>query len=156
MNNPGKIFEEDFKKSVPEEMLLLRQKDAGGWGKSSSTRFTISNICDFVLFTGHRLFMLELKSFKGKSFSITNVRENQTKGLTHCSGKQGVKSGFILNFRDYNRTFFLSIEEFNQFIRENTRKSIPLEHCEEFCIELRAKRKVTRYRYDITEFIRSV
>lgn len=154
--NFGKAFESDWKSSVPDHMLILRQKDAAAWGNSTNVRFTISNICDYILFTGHRLFMLELKTFKGKSFSIGNVRLNQTKGLTDCSTKLNVKAGFVLNFRDCERTFFLSIQEFNQFVAGGTRKSIPISYCEEFCTEIIGKKKITRYRYDIEKFVKEV
>ena len=155
MTNPGKVFEDSFRKSCPDDMLILRMNDGGGWSNSTTTRFTSSNICDFLLFTGYRLFMLELKSLSGKSLPLQNIRENQIKGLLLCGTKPNVKAGFIINFRDINETYYLPACEVEIFQTQNARKSIPLDYVREFGVLVPQKLIKVKYRYDFS-FVKEV
>ena len=76
MKNTGKKFEEDIKKSIDDTAFLYRLKDSGGsWQGGNKGRFTPSNICDFILFKGSKLYLLELKSHKGKSIPYTAIKQ---------------------------------------------------------------------------------
>ena len=47
MKNIGKKFEEDFRKSIPDNMFYYRFRDSGGtWGGNEKMRFTPSNIAE--------------------------------------------------------------------------------------------------------------
>ena len=49
--NEGKLFEDDFKSSVPDTCWFYRFKDnAASFAEGSKTRFTSHNICDFEVF----------------------------------------------------------------------------------------------------------
>ena len=64
----GKIFEEDFIKSIPSYCWHKRLNDnAASWGNSTNTRFASTNECDFLLFdcNSRTLSALELKSTQG-------------------------------------------------------------------------------------------
>lgn len=53
----GKAFENDFAKSCPDNMLLVRLKDGKGYGK---------NPADYILLSKHAGYLLELKTTKEK------------------------------------------------------------------------------------------
>ena len=60
--NEGKKFEADLKSSVPDTCWLYRLRDnASSFANGTNTRFTSSNICDFILFDdmSKTLFLLE-------------------------------------------------------------------------------------------------
>lgn len=156
MNNQGKSFEQDLRNSVPSEWFVQRLRDSGGWSNGTNTRFSIKNEFDFIIFTGHRLFCLELKSTLGKSLPLGNIKENQVKGLIEANKKAGVVAGLLINFRDLDKTFFFSAVELQHFIETESRKSIPIGHCEEFGVLVPQKKKITRYSYDIKEFVKEV
>lgn len=61
------------------------------------------------------------------SFPLQNVHEHQLKHLRAIYKHGGI--GFlIIRFIPINKTFFLSIEKIDKFIKENSRKSIPIDY----------------------------
>ncbi len=115
--NTGKIFEDDFKNSVPDYCLLHRLKDtAQAYNNSKATQFTWNNPCDFFMFDTVKciFYCFELKSTQGKSMSFEDIEtENPKKRMIHkhqilslleFSKYNNVFSGFIFNFRDQKNT----------------------------------------------------
>ena len=98
--NEGKKFEQDFANSVNKDKYwLYRFRDnAASFSGGTNTRFTSSNICDYLLFDNdtRTLYLLELKSTKSSSISYTMIRDNQIKELTEAS-KYNLIAGFIFN-----------------------------------------------------------
>jgi recombination protein U len=128
--NHGKIFENDFIKSFKDETFTYRFKDsASSWQGGEQSRFTPTNICDFMVYTKGLLWLLELKSHMGKSLPLTCIREKQIAGLLNAFEK-GVRAGLIINFREVNRTYYLPIYSVMQFLQEQDRKSIPIDWIE--------------------------
>ena len=89
------------------------------------------------------------KKCKAKSIKyhqIKNLREDSYKGL---------RSYFIFNFREYNTTYALPIEEFIKFWENTDKKSInqddirALEHC---IIPQEQIRKTKHWSYNVEEF----
>ena len=69
----GKKFEALFVKSCAEQGIdTTRLKDAGWQGEKTIRRFTVKNICDFVLFNGQSLYFLELK-YRSKSLRFDEM-----------------------------------------------------------------------------------
>ena len=96
--NEGKKFEADLKSSVPDTCWLYRLRDnASSFANGTNTRFTSSNICDFILFDdmSKTLFLLECKSTKGTSVSLSMLRDNQIKGLKEADVSIGFLGGNI-------------------------------------------------------------
>ena len=63
--NPGKIFEQAIKDSVPNTCWIYRFRDnAASFGNGNNTRFASSNICDYLLFddNSRTLYLLEIQS----------------------------------------------------------------------------------------------
>ena len=153
MKNEGKKFEEDFKKSVPDDVYFLRLQDAGGWSNADNTRFTVSNICDAIMYKVPFLHMIELKSHKGKSIPFSCIREKQLLKLAEADNYNGVAAWFIFNFRDAESTYAVRATKLIDFMSNTDRKSIPIDFCAKKGIVLPAVKKRTRWRYYLRNFM---
>ncbi|HYE12215.1 MAG TPA: Holliday junction resolvase RecU [Patescibacteria group bacterium] len=157
--NSGKLFERDFKDSIPKELFFYRLRDgtASFGGSSDNVRFQASNICDCVLFDNRtqnrKLLLLELKSHKGKSIPLSCIRPNQMIELAKANMCKGVYPGIIFNFRDAAETYFVMIDEIASFTALTERKSIPINWIREKGIHIPQQLKKVRYRYDIETFL---
>lgn len=152
MQNEGKRFEEDIKKSVPKEYWYYRFKDnASSFSGGEGTRFATSNICDCEVMTEEYLFLLELKSHKGTSLSFTCIRNNQIEEMSKVNYKR-IKAYFIFNFRDKEKTFAVDAKKVKSYIEAAERKSIPIDWCRENGIEIEAQKKKARYKYNLENF----
>jgi recombination protein U len=158
MQNEGKKFEEDFKKSVPKEYWIYRFRDGtGNFGgtKNENVRFQASNICDFEVVTDKFVFLLELKSYKGASISFEAIRDNQIKQMSEIEHSK-IKAYFILNFREKEKTYAIEAKKLKEFIESSDRKSIPIQWCIDNGIQIKSAKKKARYSYDLTEFFKEV
>lgn len=158
----GKQFEDNFKNSVPNYALSYRPPDsAQGFdvGASNKLRFSRHSPCDLMIFDGTRnLFLtLELKTFQG---SCSFERNKNEKGIIHYYQIEKLKefanykrviSGFVLDFRSTDHTYFLNINDWDNLISHIEKKSFNeqdlLEYASPILIE-KEKLKVN-YRYDV-------
>lgn len=132
----GKIFEQDFYKSCPDNSLLVRLKDGKGYGK---------NPADYILLTKHGGYLLELKTTKEKRLPKANVREHQLAILAEAS-KLGLHAYFIVNFRTYDETYLISGDVLQREFED--KKSIPIDWFRENCKRIKQTKKRTRWRYE--------
>jgi recombination protein U len=153
--NPGKAFEIDFVKSIPDRCDITRLKDGGGWSDATNTRFTSSNPCDFIVYSASQhemdtgvLYKLELKSTKGISLPFGNIKEHQLKELTE-SGTKGVMAWFIVNYRQVNETYVIAAHTLASYIESGVRKSLPVSYCRDNCLLIKQSLIRVRYRYDL-------
>ncbi len=150
--NPGKKFEEDFIKSIPDRCDVTRLKDGGGWSNATNMRFTSNNPCDFIVYSSRGLFgkmyKFELKSTLGKSLPLSNIKSHQLTGLCDSEDKL-VDSGFVVNFRDVNETYFAEASAVWIFTQTESRKSIPLSWFRGKCTQIQQSLIRVRYRYDL-------
>lgn len=163
MKNLGKVFEDNFRKSIPKtpNIFYYRLKDTASsyYGGNEFLRFSQSNIADaFLLYTSKdygltHLLILELKSHKGKSLPYTAIRENQLNEMLHASEYNNVVPLLIVFFSDIERCFALHIVKVMKFIQESERKSIPLEYFEEQGTEIEVQKLRTNYRYNVEKFL---
>jgi len=146
----GKKFEQDFQKSIQPLQVLIRLKDAGGWGRAENTRFTVKNVCDFIFFDGIEKipYLLELKSTKGKSLPISRFTQFETMLIT-LNNQTWVQGRLIVNFRDINETYSIDIKLLESFIKETTSKSLPLSLFKERGILINSQKKRVRFSYII-------
>lgn len=160
MANLGKIFEDNWRLSVPKNVFFYRFRDSSGsWGGNQQLRFTPSNIADCILYDAYALHLIELKTHKGKSIPLTCIMGNKTKekqmrDLRDANEFNGIYSSIIVFFSDVERCFELGIEEFFEFINENERKSIPIEYFEKYGWEIGVEKLRTNYRYDIENWLK--
>jgi recombination protein U len=163
--NDGKIFEQDFRKSIPDSCYSLRLNDpAQSFNKANDgLRFSLHNPYDTILFDGKKLYCFELKTslnsltfwkpeyeYKEKHQSINN-KSNQIIGLTNASKFENIIAGFIINFRsDINKTYFVSIDEFNKLINSISKKSFNCADVEKYtsAILIEQQIKKVHYKYD--------
>lgn len=166
MKNQGKIFEQDFQKSVPDYALLYRIPDpAQAFGGSANTRFSRHNPFDFLLWDSKRrvLYALEAKTVKGKSISFERDKSEhgeihyyQVAGLNAWNQYDGVTCGFVIEFRELERTVFLEIDDYNRLVSGLEKKSFNFGDLEDsglpFVIIPQIKKR-TRYVYDVEKFL---
>ena len=155
--NQGKLFEQDFQKSTPSTCWIYRLRDnASSFANGNATRFTSSNICDYLLFDdiSKTLFLIECKSTQGTSVPLSIVRDNQIKGLLDTS-KHNLIAGFLINFRNKdNNTYFISINNYIKMINNINKKSFNIRDLTvNGAIEINSTKKRTRYTYDIKKMI---
>lgn len=132
MMNAGKKFEQNFANSVPDDVYFMRIKDsANNFSRSESSTFATTNPFDcFIVYEG--LFLpIELKTTKGKSFSVQSqnlengkdIKYHQIKSLEKSQSFDNIYAGFILDFRDSN-TYWINILDFLKFMNNTKKKSI--------------------------------
>ena len=167
MNIDGKLFEEQWKRSIPEDVYYLRLKDnPSSFGKDSSfVRFTLNNPFDCLVFYNGFLFPLELKSTSSKSISIQTKKEekgkmikiNQIEGLSKSNKYENIFSGFLFDFRESEKTFWMGINDFLKFQEENNKKSINEKDIIKYnAIEVEKEKKKTRYVFSVKKLIEDV
>ena len=148
LQNEGKKFETDFIRSVPKDWFHYRLNDSSSsWSSGEKARFTPSNICDFIVYNS-TLWLLELKSHKGKSIPFSCIRPKQVEGLMDAYTKK-VNAGYIINFRDIEETYFVYADAIHVFMKNETRKSIPLIWIKETGVLIPQTKKKVRYNYDL-------
>lgn len=158
--NSGKLFEQDFKNSVPGTCWIYRLRDnASSFANGTNTRFTSSNICDYLLLDdiSRTLYLIECKSVKGTSIPLTMVRDNQIQGLLEAS-KHTLIAGFLVNFRNSNNnTFFISINNFIRMTENMNKKSFNIKDLIKYnALKIQNTKKRTRYTYDIQKMIQDL
>ena len=160
MKNLGKIFEDNWKKSIPDHMFYYRFRDSASsyYGGNDNLRFSITNIADCLVFNGNELFLFELKNHKGKSIPLTAIigkksKEKQINDLVDASCKIRVSCYLVVFFCDVERCFALDINDLYYFLKNEDRKSIPITYFEEDGIEIPIKKLKTNYRYDLNVLI---
>lgn len=152
--NSGKRFEQCFRKSVPKNIFYYRLKDSNNtWSNGDKTRFTNTNICDSIMFDGFYLYMLELKSTKGKSLPYSNIREHQINDLLWCDTFNNIISGLVIEFSDYNECYFIEISRFKVFKDSSDRKSLPIDFCKKKGIKIDVEKLKVNKKYNIEKFI---
>ena len=157
MKNPGKIFEEDFYNSCPSCIWIKREKDNVMFsGHQDNMRFTMSSDYDFEVFNGKILYLLELKSTKGKSLSYSAFKKtdkyDQLERLLQHSNYENVSGGIIINFRENELTYYIPVRLFIAIKNTSDRKSISLDECKLHGEQIYQELKRTRYRYSFDLF----
>lgn len=151
MLNEGKKFEQDIQKSIKndDETYIYRFRDSpGAWGNGDKTRFTTSNIADYLLVKRDKVLFLELKSVKEKRLPLGNIRINQLNGLAEIKHKN-IKSYFLINFRKEEKTYAVTPQQILDFLENQERKSIPLSYFEDNGILIKQVKKKVRWKYDL-------
>lgn len=165
--NSGKIFENSFRDSIPENIYFYRLRDPANsfGGDGANLRFTLKNDYDCFLFKEPNFFPCELKSNQGTSFSIQHTKEekgkdiklSQINGLTKAGVHPGVLAGLILNFRKTQNTYWLDIRKFNEFNAGTEKKSINENDVIEYSgVKIRSELKKIKYKYFVGEFIENI
>lgn len=167
--NTGKVFEQNFKKSVPVEFYYLRLKDPAVGFTGGTSSFAVANPFDCVIYTGRCLHCLELKSKNGaitywrQDFETDGkkhtfeIKKHQILGLMDAAGHEGVKAGLVINFRHTGETFYIPIQRFTEYTAELARKSVNVGDMKAMgAIQLAVKQLKVNERYDIRQLLEVV
>lgn len=153
--NPGKLFEENFKKSIPEDTYYLRLNDSSiGFDIENSTqRFALKSPYDHVLYKRPNMYSLELKSVQNGAISYSGanpkIKEHQINELIKASNF-GIVAGFICNFRDTGNTYFLHINNFLLIRGTLKKKSFNEKDLEGISLAIPSRKLKVNYRYDLS------
>jgi len=162
--NIGKIFEQNWKASCPDWVFVYRPPDAAqSFNMTNNLRFSHHSLCDYLMFDGRTgiLYTLELKTFQN-SCSFERVKEDtgiihyhQIESLKRCSVYPNVISGFILDFRKTDNTYFLAINEFCKMLENITKKSFNEDDMHKWCnpIKIEKRKLKVNYRYNVEGFL---
>lgn len=160
MAGPGKKFEKDFEGiDRLDGISVFRIRDTVGYSGTTS-------LADYYVFYDGTLYLLELKSVKGISITVSKqYKKGVLKKYGNFSAKQfemmkkyierdSIYPGYIINFRKNNNTYFIHHKDFEYYLdnyygveSEYNAKSIPETYCERVGIKLKQELKRTRYNY---------
>ena len=162
--NAGKVFENSWKQSVPEDIMYFRIPDPPQ-SFQKTARFSLKPPFDCFMFYKGTLFCLELKTTKSKSFSVELSKEDkgmihyhQIENLREYSKYENVISGLVLNFRIEDKgaeiTYFISIDNFDKMMSKSTKKSFnAIDLINNGAIKIESIKKRTLFSYGVREFI---
>lgn len=159
----GKVFEQNWKKSIPDNVFYYRPPDsAQSFGNNQNLRFSAKSPCDCFIYDGKVLYTLELKTVGTKSISFERektdngvIHKHQIENLIKFSTYTNVISGFILDFRLSDCTYFCSIDDFISMINNLDKKSFNESDLLKFGnpIKIEKKKLKVNYRYDVEKFL---
>ncbi len=120
----GKDFENRVKDScITQGVDFTRLKDAGWNGERTSRRFTVRNICDFILFDGISLYYVEAKSRK-KSLGFSEITQlSDLFKKQHSTLIPNIVCGVIVEFSDESKHYFLDVDTLQSMKKEIGKKS---------------------------------
>lgn len=166
--NIGKVFEDNFKKSIPDNVFCYRPPDAAQSfdmsksKKSKKLRFSSRSFCDYMLYRYPLLFCFELKTVSGTSITFERTKEEKRQEIHFYQIEalkkayaHGVIAGIIVDFRGSDNTWFLNINEWDDLISNIDKKSFNEQDLIKYTNPyLISKRKLkVNYRYDVQEFL---
>ena len=155
--NSGKRFEQNWKNSIPKDIFYYRFRDgSSSWGGNDKVRFQQTNICDCLMFDGDYLYLLELKSTKGKSLPFNNIKKHQIDDLLWASEYANTICGLVVEFSDLTGCYFIEIGRFKAFYDSTNRKSIPIDCLRKNGIKIGTEKKKINSKFDVKKFINDV
>lgn len=173
MKNAGKVFEDCFKKSIPNYCLLIRIPDPPqAFAQRIDTKFSRKNVCDYYCFQSQTqvFYALELKSTKYKSMTFEDIalenppkkmiHKHQILGLHNYSLYENVVAGFIFNFRDEKnnteRTYFQNIKDFEAMCKKINKHSFnEIDLLLNNAVKIQGQKKRVHYKWDLDEFFKT-
>lgn len=108
------------------------------------------------MFDGSRLFLVELKSTKGKSLPFSNIRTSQIEDLSKANKFKNIVAGFFIEFNEIDRAFFIKIEDFISFQKTSSGKSIPIKELEKLGVEVETTKLRVNNRFNVKKMIGDV
>jgi recombination protein U len=135
INNSNKYYLENdiaiiYKKPTPVKVVKV------DYNKRINTKiveayYEIPSTTDYNGIYKEKYIDFEAKETKSKtSFNLNNIHNHQIKHLIDVK-RHGAISFLIIRFTELGKTFLLDTKYLEEFIKNNTRKSIPLSYIEE-------------------------
>lgn len=159
--NEGKKFEKDFKDSMPKSVWCYRFRDGtASWNQDQeNVRFQQTNICDFLVYA-NKLWLLELKTTAGSSLPYSSLKSQRLKKsklkqqiemLETAGQHSGIVPGLVVNFRKFQKTYFVHIDKIIHYLETEDRKSIAYKWFEENGILIPQHRKKVNFTYELSD-----
>ena len=165
MKNEGKVFESDFKKSVPEEgdWWFYRFRDGtASWDGGGAARFQAENLCDCQISKFPLLYLVELKSTweprlpHDKIIGSSGKRIKNVEKMVQAGQKRGICAGFVWNCRSKEKTLYIPAAAVLEHITASGRKSIPLEWAQLHGLPLAQRKLRVHWRYDVEALLQQL
>lgn len=169
--NTGKQFEADWKKSMPPDAWCYRLKDSAAsyYGGNESLSFSIDNICDFDVYRYPMHHYFELKTIETPSIPLEKIlgrfdrdiqKYHKLKHITDMAAAaayRGQTAHVVINYRGkVDRTFAVPASAVLDFLRTQTRKSIPWQWAALHGIEVEQHQLRVHWRYDVDGLLRKL
>lgn len=164
MASVGKKFEDNWKKSIPPNIFYYRPPDAAQAFsmQNNNLRFSQHSPCDCFIYNGNIFCCFELKTVAGTSISFE--KEKSDKGVIHkyqfdslknFSEYKSVVSGFVLDFRKSDNTYFVEVNDLLCLISNINKKSFNEKDLTEYCspIIIQKQKLKVNYRYDVEKLL---
>ncbi len=131
----SKDFAYIYKKPTPIKLVNVDYK----LKKIKEAYFLTPSTTDYNGIYKGKYIDFEAKETNSKtSFSLSNIHEHQIKHLIDVKN-HGAISFLIIRFNIIDKTYFLSTERLEEFIKNNKRKSIPLSFFESYGTIIKVK-----------------
>lgn len=145
---PWKRFEEDFVKSKPPKMFLLRLKTRASGFKGDD------EMADYVAYRYPHFFVFELKSMDGLRLDFSKIRGNQITKILEAVGYEGIYGGIVLQLRENYTHWYIPINVLEQYIRDG-KKSLSYKTLlsDPNIIEIASTKKRVSVRLDIDKLM---
>lgn len=147
--NKGKKFEDVVRKAFEQVLNVSvdRLRDAPKKLKG------VDNPSDFIVYKKPHEIYVECKSHHGNTLPFSCIREEQLRGMTEKSLKEGVIAGFIIWFIDHDLTVWVSIDMINTMIWFGY-KSLNIKDLNKIPhIVVPGKKKRVYFEYDMKHFL---
>jgi len=155
--NSGKIFEKNFKASIPPDVFYYRLRDSPAtFGNGEQIRFSTSNMCDCIVFGNRTLYLCELKSHQGKSIPFNCIRENQIEQLTAAAKFPFIIPALVIFFPECERCFAVEINDWNNLVDASKKKSANIAEIEQAGFEVGVRKLKTNFRYDLQTMMKDL
>ena len=119
--NYGKKFENNFKKGVGKELVILYDTTNGYAG--------VKNPCDFIYYKYPFQYLFELKSVKGSRFDFSNITDNQKEQLDFYSHIKGCNPMIVVEFREHKKIYMIPWSTIRRRM-EHDKQSLTITDCE--------------------------
>lgn len=164
--NIGKQFENQFIRCVPKSCLCYKIPDSTATYNGANLKYSVKTPFDYIVWNPENkmLIALELKTIAEKSISFEKSAEEEGKKLIHWHQIQGLKkwadygvaAGLVVQFRRYDRTVYIGVEQFQKLMEETNKTSFNLEDLDKYeidYIEISQEIMMVNYKYDVETFI---
>lgn len=152
--NRGKQFEQQVRKAfenVSQTSVYRLQDSMGGYSG-------VANICDFIVYHYPNQYFIECKSCYNNTLPFSNITTNQWQGMLKMSKIKGIKAGILVWFMDWDRTYFIDIQEL-QRLKDAGSKSVNIKAITDYShntyIPIRGIKKRVLFDYDMTSLFKN-
>lgn len=162
--NQGKEFEQQIKDSIVKAgFYYLKIPDPPqSFGRDSMLlRFSNKSPFDYIVYKFPHMYALECKSKSTNSISIAQGALDKGKDIRYHQILElrkayfsGAIAGFLFNFRKEEKTYFIHIFDFLQYMKNTKKKSININDVKR-ChgIVVRQEKKKVKFSYDIERLV---